>query len=93
MAFSRGCRLQCDCWSQLGRRTAAEKAPKEIRRWLTIIRLLVQDELTERIGLLMHFGNPTDSFALRGPVVYELTEVSPTHLTNWEWDTLYEFVR
>jgi hypothetical protein len=86
-------RLHCDCWSHLGRRSISERPPKELRRWLTIIRLLVQTEVAERIGLLMHFGDPTDSFIVHGPIVYDLAEVSAAHLTNWEWDTLYEFVR
>lgn len=86
-------RMSCDCWSDLGRRWSIGTPSKEIRRWLALLRIWIGQGLVSRIGVFIHFGNPGDSIAVRGPVVHEIDEVGATDLEMWDWETIHEFIR
>lgn len=90
--FVRFTHWHCDCGSALGARRIVEGPPRELRRWLALIRLWIQQGFTDRIGLFIHFGDPRDAIILRGPIVHEVDKTNANDLEMWDWDTVHEFV-
>lgn len=76
-------RVSCDCWSTL---TSLEPNRKELRRWMRIFEAL--HTMVPRFGFMIHFGNPSDDFEVRGPVPLSIRGAAPLH--HFEFDTYYD---
>lgn len=75
--------VHCDCWS-----TLATEQPnrKEVTRWRTIFDSI--HNVVPRFGFVIHFGDPSDEFALAGPEPLPMSEADPLH--RMREDTYYD---
>lgn len=78
-------RLHCDCWTTLA---TTNTSRRETQRWRNIFREMLT--VIDRFGLILHFGDPSDSFTLNGPEVRCVC--SSDCLFGLRRDTLYEIL-
>lgn len=76
-------RLPCDCWTTLA---TQQTSRRESQRWRNIFRVMLEE--IGRFGLIIHWGESLDDFALAGPEMRPL--LSADCLVGIQRDTLYE---